>query len=219
MKSHLAFFVAWLVLIASGFAYVSMVLCHRSSPLQSGNNFVLDFVCFNVVCSVLYFFGPIKNFPVEKPFSFQNGLSLSLTYLLPFFLALHWIFVGRVLGAQFSLKPSDLSSLNGNGVLAVSLEIVAAVLIFGYHGWQAKRAGSSPIYISLFIAMVALVGMGTIMLRESHYLHVHHYCIGLAVFPFCRFETRFSRICQAFFLGLALEGVARWGFDPLWYVI
>jgi len=98
------------------------------------------------------------------------------------------------------------------------LEIVSVSSIVGYHLWQAKQAHRLGRFIAEFCLVIAALAVITWAISDTHYLHLHHYCVGLILFPFCRFPTVISLVCQAFFLGMAVEGVARWGLDPVWYV-
>jgi hypothetical protein len=41
--------------------------------------------------------------------------------------------------------------------------------------------------------------------------------VGAFLFPFFRFPRVPSIIAQAVFLGLAVEGISRWGMDAVWY--
>lgn len=218
-RDSLCSFCSWLFCVACGFGYVAMVLCGRSQPFESGDNPLGDFLLLVGICAVLFLLGPIQNIRFVKLESGKSPVAMAAVFLLIFFSALHWEFVGDLLGAKFSLKPSHLSNLDSKMVGVLIAEVIGVSLVVGYHAWQAKQATIHVVYFSAFALIVIVLGVITAVLRDTHYLHVHHYCIGLVFFPFCRFRTFISVACQGFFLGMAVEGVSRWGMDPVWYAV
>ncbi|TWT79473.1 hypothetical protein CA13_08740 [Planctomycetes bacterium CA13] len=212
----LAFGVWWILLIF-GYFYVAGVLCQRDNPFRSGNPGFRDFVLVALVGPLLFFAGPRHNW---KPARFSvrdifrwNGLC----YLLPFFLALHWEYLGDAIGAQFSLKPADLHSLDSRATTVLAVAVCIVITLLTFHLVWAHRAAILYPYITFLCGIPCLIWAITIVLGDSHYLHVHHYCLGAFLFPFFRFRNFLSLVAQATFLGLAVEGISRWGMDPMWY--
>ena len=208
----------WLLAVVTGYGYVALILCERGQPFESGNNSLADFVALSLICFALFFTGPIHNIKAKEFSSWPLMLGL-LVFVIPFAAALHWDFVGHTLGVHFSLTPHQLASLDIRSTLVLAL--AASGLAFGciLHLRWAYTEGILASYLSTFGAIVLVIAAISVAVSETHYLHFHHYCLGLLVFPFCRFSTPISVGCQAFFLGLAVEGVARWGMDPLWYFV
>jgi hypothetical protein len=192
-------------LIVAGFAYVSVVLCGRSDPLLSGNDTRLDLAFVLALAPPLYLLGPRENFRIGP------------AYVLPFFAALHFEYLGRALGVAFSLKSADLSSLSPRAALALAAAALGIGALLAWHFVLARRAKILGRYAAAFAAVPLAVAAITWRLRETHYLHVHHYCLGTYLFPFFRFDRTLSRAAHAVFLGIAVEGVSRWGMDPVWY--
>ena len=204
----------WLGVVALGYAYVAVFLCDRWLPFRSGNNSCQDFLVLFCVCSLLFWSGPVHNFEFKAR---DASRALRLTsFLVPFISALHWAFLGDALSVHFSLTPDSLSSLDLVSLIALIAAAFGVVIVFVYHIVQAIRAGMLGWYLTAFSIPVAFIGLVTMVMTKTHFLHFHHYCVGLLLFPFCQFRSTISVACQGFFLGLAVEGVARWGLDPVW---
>jgi len=207
---------AWFLLLVSGYLYVAGVLCGRSNPLASGNG-VQDFVVVVALSPLFFYLGPRHNWrPAEisaRTILTWNGLS----YVVPFFLALHWEYLGNALGAQFSLTGADLSALNPRSIMILALALAAIAGLLAYHLVWAHRARILRSYLAALLGIPCVVAVITLGLGDAAYLHVHHYSLGAYLFPFFRFRKIPSLVAQAFFLGLAVEGIARWGIDPMWY--
>lgn len=210
-------FSVWMGVVTLGFIYVAGVLCGRESLLQSGNRQTLDFSMVLVICACLYGLGPRFNWPpVNRSWGGivrWNGIA----YVLPFFAALHWELLTRFLGAQFSLKASDLSKLEPGSVWILVLAALIFVSLLAANivwAWQAKRL---PIYCVWLLGVPCLVAWAGWQRDDGAYLHVHHYCLGIYMLPLLQFRNLISLIAQAVFLGLLVEGISRWGMDPLWY--
>jgi len=80
----------WLAVITAGYAYVSLVLCQRNQPFESGNNSITDFIVLILMCLALFFAGPKESFKIETRFSRRSMIIGLACFLIPFFAALHW---------------------------------------------------------------------------------------------------------------------------------
>lgn len=211
-------FGTWLVLVVGSYLYVSGVLIGRGDPFLSGNG-GWDLLLVVVFYPLFFVLGPRHNWlpTVMSPRTVLewNGLY----YLVPFFLALHWDSVGRALGVSFSLRGDDLGSLDARGtiILIIALAVLAGLLT--YHVVWARRSGILRPYLAALIGIPCVVAIIIVSLGDQFYVHVHHFILGAFLFPFFRFRTVPSLVAQAVFLGLAVEGISRWGIDPLWYSI
>jgi len=207
---------AFTALLFAGFAYVAVVLCGRGNPLQSGNPGYWDVAFVVLTAPALYLIAATQTLrPFEKPWGpvlLRNGLF----YALPFFIALHWEMVGDVLGANFSLNPRSLARMGARDVAAAILAVGLIGACFGWHAWRARREGILEWYAGAFVGIGLAIALITFALRESHYIHIHHYTIGGLFALFWRFNHPLSAAYQGFFLGMYVEGIARWGRDPNW---
>lgn len=212
-------FGAWFLVLVGGYLYVAGVLCGRSNPFLSGNGTVLDLLIVLALSPVFYLLGPRHNWRPAQMTACSVLEWNGLCYVIPFFLALHWEYFGNALGATFSLKSADLGSLEPRSaaVLAIAFCAIAGLLIV--HLLWARRAGILRSYLAALVGIPAVVGIITVSLGNTAYLHVHHYFLGAFLFPFFRFRRVPSLVAQAVFLGLVIEGISRWGMDPIWYAV
>ena len=100
---ELLWYAAWLALVVGGYKYVAGVLCGRGNPFLSGNG-LWDFVVVFGLSSHFYYLGPSRNWRPAETSAWAILSWNGLCYVLPFFLALHWEYIGSALGVQFSLK-------------------------------------------------------------------------------------------------------------------
>ena len=63
------------------------------------------------------------------------------------------------------------------------------------------------------IISIALISM---ILRKSHNFHLHHYNVALLAIPLLGYPDLLVGACHAFSSGVFVEGVTRWGYDPVW---
>lgn len=210
-------FGAWLLVLVAGYAYVAGVLCGRGNPFHSGNGTLADFLIVLALSPLFFWLGPRHNWRPARMKLLTVLCWNGLCYLVPFFLALHWEPLGNALGANFSLKAADLASLNPRAAIVLAVGFWAIAGLLGLHLVWARRDRVLRTYLAALLGVPAVVGMITLSLGSTAYLHVHHYCLGAYLFPFFRFRRVASIVAQAVFLGLAIEGISRWGMDPLWY--
>jgi hypothetical protein len=68
-------------------------------------------------------------------------------------------------------------------------------------------------YLSVFSVLIVVSLLAKAVGDE---FHLHHYFLMMMLLPFTRFRHPFSAMCQGFFLGVHMDGMLRWGMDPLW---
>jgi len=210
-------FGAWWILLVFGYCYVAGILCQRDNPFRSGNPGFSDFVFVALVGPLLFSAGPRHHWKTARFSAWEIFRWNDLCYLLPFFLVLHWEYLGDAIGTQFSLKPADLRSLDSRSTAALAVAISIITTLLTFHLVWAHRAAILYPYVACLCGILCLIWGVTVVLGGSHYIHVHHYCLGAFLFSFFQFRNFLSLVAQAVFLGLAVEGISRWGIDPMWY--
>ena len=204
-------------LLVLGFDYVAVVLCGRTNPFQSGNPGHWDIAFVVLTAPVFYLLAATRTIkPFRRPWGpvlFRNGL----LYALPFFIALHWEMIGDIFGANFSLNARSLTRMNARDAFAFVLAIALIGAAVGWHLHRARKERILVWYCGAFLCMLALIAAITFVLRDTHTIHIHHYTIGGLFALFWRFNHPISASFQGFFLGMYVEGIARWGRDPNWY--
>ena len=77
------------------------------------------------------------------------------------------------------------------------------------------------IYLALNIMVFYLIGIAIFCvwfyLKAKHAtdIHIHHYCIGMAVVSLCCYQDVFITLVSGVFNGIMIEGASRWGYDPI----
>lgn len=110
------------------------------------------------------------------------------------------------------LTPHDLHQQPGaiTALIIIVLVLFAVVL---YQAWCFRGEGRLPRMLGLY----AILGAGLLiclgMPRLS--LRIHHYILALLLLPGTSMQTRVSLLCQGILFGLFINGIARWGFDPI----
>ncbi len=102
-------------------------------------------------------------------------------------------------------------------MIVFGVAIVVCLLLGGYHLYISKQIGILLKYFAAFLGVVSVISLITILFYSGHYLHLHHYFVALIFMCFSRFSTTISQGTQGLLLGIYVEGVSRWGMDPLWY--
>jgi hypothetical protein len=207
----------WCALLALGFAYVALVLCHRSTPFASGDNQWNDWLGVMLSGPTLYL---LSTRHTLRPFGEQRVTAVLWNvagFGLLFFAALHWEYVGQITGASFSLTSRHLTRLNTASKIAVAVGLVIAASVTALCLREARRAGILAPYLASFATLIGALVAITVALGPRYHVHIHHYFFSLALLPFVRFRQPLCFITQAILAGVYVEGATRWGLSPIWY--
>jgi len=95
-------------------------------------------------------------------------------------------------------------------ILGSVLSVVALHIFFiiSYPLWKE--------YIVCYGVFLGGLVLITLILRKTHYLHMHHYFIFGTLIPLAAFSHPVSVVALGLVAGIYTEGAARWGYDPLW---
>lgn len=207
-------FAGLLLAAATGFVYVAAVLCDRSDPFGSppGNRF--EFAKLLLGATVLHAAGVrIGRAPGAAA---PDARATRIAAAVAFFLGLHWEWAGRLTGARFSLTSHHLASLAPVDAAALLAGLAVLGALAAFHARLARRRSC----LRAWLGAIALAAVGIALItwgwRGSRHLHLHHYAWAALLAPFARFPHPVSRVTQAFLFGVFVEGVARWGMDPVW---
>lgn len=110
------------------------------------------------------------------------------------------------------LTSSDIGKRAGGVATLVVLIVVVAICAIN-QVLVIRKTGWLPYYAKWYIAggLVLMV----LALLPGLSLRLHHYIIPIILIPGTAFPTRLSAIYQGLLLGLFLNGVAAFGFDPI----
>lgn len=208
----------WLVMAVLGYAYVAAVLTDRANPLASPPGNAYELPKLLAAATVMWLVGARKTL---MPFAVPWGravLWIGILWAVPFFIALHYEYLGGLVGSNFSLTPRDLARMNAHDWTVFAAGTALILSLVGYHGRLAWRARIFGRWVGALAAVIAVIALVTFLRRETHTLHIHHFFFGMLV-PWFRFPNPLCALCQGAFAGIAVEGVSRWGMDPTWHPI
>ncbi|KAI9337875.1 hypothetical protein DFJ73DRAFT_628761, partial [Zopfochytrium polystomum] len=126
--------------------------------------------------------------------------------------------VGTMYDAVFSSIPIDrltadsLTTRPGTlvAVIVIALVVLLLALIQLHTAWRSGFLLQHLIFYGSIGVSIAVLTSATKL-----QLHVHHFAVGAALVPMAGFATQLSTILGWVALGIASDGVARWGFDSL----
>ncbi|KAL2266291.1 hypothetical protein VTJ83DRAFT_5643 [Remersonia thermophila] len=110
------------------------------------------------------------------------------------------------------LTPRDLNQQPGaRAALAIIVIILAAIVVVQV--WFLRQEARLVRFLKLYALLVALLLVG-ILLPDLN-LRIHHYILALLLLPGTAIQIRPSLLYQGLLIGLFVNGIARWGFDPI----
>ncbi|EGO61445.1 hypothetical protein NEUTE1DRAFT_77468 [Neurospora tetrasperma FGSC 2508] len=110
------------------------------------------------------------------------------------------------------LTPHDLQQQPGARA-ALAIIIVVLTIITASQVWFFRQEGRLVRYLKFY----TLVGAGLILcvILPDLKLRIHHYILALLLLPGTSMQTRPSLLYQGLLVGLFINGIARWGWDPV----
>ncbi|KAL2197301.1 hypothetical protein P885DRAFT_35062 [Corynascus similis CBS 632.67] len=110
------------------------------------------------------------------------------------------------------LTPRDLNQQPGARA-ALAIIIIILVVIASAQVWffrqEARLVRNLKLYVIFALAIVICVALPDLSLR------IHHYVLALLLLPGTAIQIRPSLLYQGLLVGLFVNGIARWGFDPV----
>ncbi|KAF3038847.1 hypothetical protein E8E12_007913 [Didymella heteroderae] len=99
---------------------------------------------------------------------------------------------------------------------AVTALVIIVLILFAvvlYQAWCFRTEGRLPGMLGLY----AILGTGLLICLgiPKLSLRIHHYILALLLLPGTSMQTRVSLLCSGLLVGLFINGIARWGFDPV----
>jgi hypothetical protein len=145
-------------------------------------------------------------------------LTRTVAFSLPFCIGLHWTLMDSIPGmGEIVLNPAWIRRWKKRQwtafAIGLSIGLSAAAYDF-YLLWSIGRLGW---YLLAFFGTLFLFGLFSWLISNRYRLHFHHYCFAAMAIFFPVRESPFSAVAQGIFLGIGLDGLCRWGPDPLFY--
>ena len=110
------------------------------------------------------------------------------------------------------LNKHDLDQQPG-AKLALAIIIILLVVIVIKQIFYFQREGRLIRYLGIYGIFVASI-LISLCLPGLH-LRIHHYILALLLLPGTSMQTRPALLYQGLLIGLFINGIARWGFDPV----
>jgi hypothetical protein len=111
-----------------------------------------------------------------------------------------------------SLTSRDLEQQPG-AKLALAIIVLTIVLIIAQQIYYFRLEGRLPRYLALYGIFIAAILLSVALPGLN--LRIHHYILALLLLPGTSMETRPSLLYRGLLIGLFINGIARWGFDPV----
>ena len=110
------------------------------------------------------------------------------------------------------LNKHDLEQQPGARA-ALSMIIIMLAAIFIGQVWFFRQEGRFIRYLKLYAVFIG--GIVISLTLPGLNLRIHHYILALLLLPGTALQTRPSLVYQGLLIGLFINGIARWGFDPV----
>jgi hypothetical protein len=116
-----------------------------------------------------------------------------------------WIPIQRLNAHDINQQPGAKLALALIILFIISV-VVGQVLYFRREGRLIRYLGVYGIFVGAILVSLILPGLS---------LRIHHYILALLFLPGTSMQTRPSLLYQGLLFGLFINGIARWGFDPV----
>ncbi|RYC58984.1 hypothetical protein CHU98_g7221 [Xylaria longipes] len=112
--------------------------------------------------------------------------------------------ISRLTGHDLAQQPGAKAALS---IIVIVLTIIVVGQIWCFQQ-EARLVRYLKLYALFIVAILISLALPNLSLR------IHHYILALLLLPGTSLQTRFSLLYQGILVGLFVNGIARWGFDP-----
>lgn len=118
---------------------------------------------------------------------------------------LDWIPIQRLNGHDLRQQPGAMLALFII-IGLLTLIVVSQIFFFRREGRLIRYLGIYGTFVGAILISLLLPGLS---------LRIHHYILALLFLPGTSMQTRPALLYQGILVGLFINGIARWGFDPV----
>ncbi|CAE6453930.1 unnamed protein product [Rhizoctonia solani] len=137
-------------------------------------------------------------------------LERAVWYLAPFWAGVYF----NVITAKIPIDRLVASDLERDGAIAALVIVAIVVLaIILNQVWVIRKAGMLFYYLWRYV--LAAIAIAVLASLPGLTFRLHHYIAAIVLMPLTAVPSRVSAVCQAFLLGMFLQGVAKFGFDSI----
>ncbi|KAK0735551.1 hypothetical protein B0T21DRAFT_368023 [Apiosordaria backusii] len=126
--------------------------------------------------------------------------------------------VGSLTNYTFDFIP--IQRLTGHDIhqqpgarAALAIIVIILTLIVVFQIWFFRQEARLRSHLKLYGLFA--IGLIICLVLPNLNLRIHHYILALLLLPGTSLQTRPSLLFQGLLLGLFINGIARWGFDPI----
>jgi hypothetical protein len=116
-----------------------------------------------------------------------------------------WIPIQRLNGHDLKQQPGAIMALIIIIVILFFI-VIKQIYFFQREGRLVQYLGIYGIFLGGILVSLLLPGLS---------LRIHHYILALLLLPGTSMQTRPSLLYQGILIGFFINGIARWGFDPV----
>ncbi|GAP90905.1 putative lccl domain-containing protein [Rosellinia necatrix] len=120
-------------------------------------------------------------------------------------LTFDFIPISRLTGHDLDQQPGAKAAL---AVIVIVLVVIIAGQIWCFQQ-EARLVRYLKLYALFILAILIALALPNLSLR------LHHYILALLLLPGTSIQTRLSLLYQGILVGFFINGIARWGFDPV----
>ncbi|KAI1157830.1 hypothetical protein F5B18DRAFT_643491 [Nemania serpens] len=113
--------------------------------------------------------------------------------------------ISRLTGHDLAQQPGAQAALS---IIVIVLAAIVAGQIWCFQQ-EARLVRYLKLYALFIIAILVSLALPNLSLR------IHHYILALLLLPGTSIQTRLSLLYQGILVGFFVNGIARWGFDPV----
>ncbi|RDA89988.1 hypothetical protein CP533_2695, partial [Ophiocordyceps camponoti-saundersi (nom. inval.)] len=110
------------------------------------------------------------------------------------------------------LNSHDLNQQPG-AKAALAIIVIVLVIVAASQVWFFRREGRLVKYLKLYAVFLGAILLALVL--PGLKLRLHHYITALVLLPGTSLQMRPSLLYQGLLVGLFINGIARWGFDPV----
>ncbi|KAI5924129.1 LCCL domain-containing protein [Camillea tinctor] len=117
---------------------------------------------------------------------------------------LDFIPIQRLTGHDLEQQPGAKAAL--------AIIVIILVIVVAFQIWYFRQEGRLVRYLKLYALFI--LGIIISVSLPGLNLRIHHYILALLLLPGTSMQTRPALLYQGVLVGLFINGIARWGFDP-----
>jgi len=217
-------FVLWMVCIIIGFAYVAMITEERLYPFHCRYPRHRDFVQLLVASVFLFIIASSRTLMGPNDLTQHTSLSafgFNYFFFASYLLGLHYTYLDknmflRSVGDKFG-TPSLWYTYKVKEIFTIIPIILFIVSLIVWHCYLIIDEGLWSYYLIAYGSFLTLLIGVSLLIRRTHYLHMHHYFIFGSLIPLSAFQTILSVFSQGVITGIMVEGVSRWSMGWIYY--